>query len=138
MHKQNIMTKDTTNTRAVGRRKTSAARVRIAPGKGEIVINDKKLTDYFGTKIAQDKVRSPLAAVGKEKDLDISVKVAGGGLAGQAEAVRHGIARALIKWNEDFRPVLKSMGFLTRDSRSKERKKAGLYKARRAHQWRKR
>ncbi|OGH79241.1 MAG: 30S ribosomal protein S9 [Candidatus Magasanikbacteria bacterium RIFOXYC2_FULL_40_16] len=132
------MTKDTTNTKAVGRRKTSAARVRIAPGKGEIVINGKKLADYFRTKIGQDKVLAPLVAVGKEKALDVSVKVAGGGVVGQTEAVRHGIARALIKWNEDFRPALKALGYLTRDQRAKERKKPGLYKARRAHQWRKR
>ncbi|OGH60101.1 MAG: 30S ribosomal protein S9 [Candidatus Magasanikbacteria bacterium RIFCSPHIGHO2_01_FULL_33_34] len=132
------MTNNNTDTRAVGRRKTSSARVRIAPGKGEIVINNKKLSEYFGAKLNQDKVLSPLNAVGKEKALDVSVRVEGGGVTGQVEAVRHGIARALLKWNEDFRPVLKSLGFLTRDSRAKERKKYGLFKARRAHQWRKR
>lgn len=132
------MTKDTTNTRAVGRRKSAAARVRIAPGKGEIIINNKKLSDYFRAKLAQNKVMAPLTATGKEKALDVSVRVVGGGVTGQVEAVRHGIARALLKWNEDFRPVLKSLGYLTRDSRAKERKKAGLYKARRSHQWRKR
>ncbi|MDP2693017.1 MAG: 30S ribosomal protein S9 [bacterium] len=132
------MVKKTEDTRAVGRRKTSSARVRIKPGKGEVIINEKKLSDYFTAKLAQDKVLSPLTAVGKEKALDVSVRVEGGGVVGQAEAVRHGIARALIKWNIEFRPVLKSLGYLTRDPRAKERKKAGLYKARRAHQWRKR
>lgn len=130
--------KRNSSLRAVGRRKTSAARVRLTAGKGDIVVNEKKLVDYFRTKLAQQKVLSPLTAVGKEKDLDVSVRVAGGGMTGQVEAVRHGIARALLKWNIEFRPILKSLGYLTRDSRAKERKKAGLYKARRAHQWRKR
>jgi small subunit ribosomal protein S9 len=126
------------NERAVGRRKTAAARVQIAPGKGSIKINGKDLKEYFGVSFWQQKVLSPLVAIGKEKDYDISVKVSGGGISGQVEAVRHGIARALVGWNEDFRPVLKSAGFLTRDARAKERKKSGLFKARRAHQWRKR
>jgi len=126
------------NVRTVGRRKTAAARVRLTPGKGEIIINGKKLKEYFNLQLWQQKVVSPLAAIGKDKDYDVSVKVAGGGITGQVEAVRHGIARALVKWNIDFRPVLKASGFLTRDPRAKERKKAGLFKARRAHQWRKR
>jgi small subunit ribosomal protein S9 len=86
----------------------------------------------------QQAVVSPLIKVGREKDLDVSVRVVGGGNRGQADAVRHGIARALIRWNEDLKPVLRAEGFLTRDPRAKERKKFGLYKARRAHQWRKR
>lgn len=131
-------TENNSNTRAVGRRKTASARVQLAPGKGEIKINGKALKVYFPIALWQQKVLSPLTVVGKEKDYDISVRVAGGGSSGQVEAVRHGIARALIKWNPDFRPVLKASGFLTRDSRAKERKKPGLYKARRGHQWRKR
>lgn len=126
-------------SRAVGRRKTASARVRITPeGKGEIIINGKALNKYFGLRLCQEMVTSPLKTVGREKNFDVSVKVVGGGVASQAEAVRHGIARALIKWNEEFKPILKAEGFLTRDPREKERKKFGLTKARRAHQWRKR
>ena len=130
------LSKDTIRT--VGRRKTATARVRLAPGKGEIVVNGKDYKEYFAISFWQEKVLAPLRLVGKEKGFDISVKVLGGGLSGQVDAVRHGIARALLKWNIEFRPVLKSAGYLTRDSRAKERKKFGLYKARRAHQWRKR
>lgn len=133
-----VETKNNLNERAVGRRKTAAARVKIQLGKGEVKINDRDLKDYFTTKLWQDLVLAPLRATGKEKDLDVSVKVSGGGVKGQAEAVRHGIARALVKWNEEFKPVLRAEGFMTRDSRAKERKKFGLHKARRAHQWRKR
>ncbi len=125
-------------TRAVGRRKTAAARVRIAPGKGIITVNGREMKEYFPVQIWQDIVRAPLDVTGKTEALDVSVKVAGGGPKGQADAVRHGIARALIAWNPDFRPVLKAEGFLTRDPRAKERKKFGRYKARRGHQWRKR
>jgi small subunit ribosomal protein S9 len=124
--------------RSVGRRKQASARVRITPGKGSVVINEKDYKKYFTTEIWQQIVLSPLVAIGKEKGYDVTVKVAGGGVKGQADAVRHGIARALVAWNEDFKPVLKSHGFLTRDSRVKERKKPGRYKARRGHQWRKR
>lgn len=130
--------KDTTEQRAVGRRKEASARVKISPGKGLVVINGKELKEYFGVKIWQNIVLSPMQVVGKEGQYDVSVKVVGGGNKGQADAVRHGISRALIAWNEGFRPVLKAAGFLTRDSRVKERKKPGLYKARRGHQWRKR
>lgn len=133
-------TKNTENTmeRAVGRRKTAAARVRIVPGTGTVVINDRVPTEYFPVKISSDKVFAPLIAVGREKNFDVSVKVAGGGVHAQAEAVRHGIARALLKWDETFRAILRTEGFLTRDPRAKERKKFGLHKARRGHQWRKR
>lgn len=127
-----------TMQKAVGRRKTASARVRISPGKGAVMVNNKEYTAYFPTVIWQQIVLSPLAALGKEKAYDVSVRVEGGGIKGQAEAVRHGIARALIAWNPDFRPVLKAHGFLTRDPRAKERKKFGRYKARRGHQWRKR
>ncbi len=124
--------------KSVGRRKTSAARVRLDLGKGEIVINKKPLAEYFPIDYWADKIMAPLKVVGKEKGFDISVRVVGGGVNSQAEAIRHGIARALVKWNEDFRPALKAEGFLKRDPRAKERKKFGLHRARRAHQWRKR
>jgi len=124
--------------RAVGRRKTASARVRLTPGKGVIIVNEKTFTEYFPVAIWQNKVRAPLVTVGKENDFDVSVKVAGGGVNAQAEAVRHGIARALVSWNEDFKKVLRAEGFLTRDPRAKERKKAGLRGARRGRQWRKR
>ncbi len=124
--------------RAVGRRKTAAARVRVTPGKGAITINGRDLKDYFPLSLDQMQVEAPLKVTGLDTRLDVSVKVAGGGTHGQAEAVRHGIARAIIKWDEELKPVLKAEGFLTRDSRMKERKKAGLRRARRGHQWRKR
>jgi small subunit ribosomal protein S9 len=127
-----------TMERAVGRRKTAAARVRVTPGKGVIIVNDRDYKNYFPVKIWQDKVVAPFMAIGKEDAYDVSVKVAGGGLSAQAEAVRHGISRALVKWNPDFKPVLRTGGLLTRDARAKERKKAGLKKARKRTQWRKR
>lgn len=124
--------------RAVGRRKTAAARVRITPGKGEVNINGKTLAVYFPLKLWQEKVMAPIEKSGRSGQLDISVRVLGGGTNGQAEAVRHGIARALVKWNEELKPLMRAEGFLTRDPRAKERKKPGLHKARRGHQWRKR
>ena len=124
--------------RVVGRRKTSVARVRLTLGEGNIVINGKPLKEYFKIGFWIDKVLAPLQLVGKEKGFDLSIKVVGGGINSQAEAVRHGIARALQKWNVEFRPILKAEGFLTRDSRAKERKKFGLHRARKGHQWRKR
>jgi len=133
-----VQKSDDTQARAVGRRKTAAARVRITLGKGAILVNGKDYKEYFPTKLLQDMVMSPLVVTSKEKDLDISVKVVGGGPQGQAGAVRHGIARALVKWNEELKPALKAVGYMTRDPRAKERKKPGLHKARRAHQWRKR
>jgi small subunit ribosomal protein S9 len=133
-----MATKTDTITRAVGRRKEAAARVRITPGKGVITINGREFVDYFPALLMQQKVLSPLVVTGKEKEFDISVKVAGGGTTGQAEAVRHGISRALVEWNEDLKPVLKAEGFMTRDAREKERKKPGLLKARRGRQWKKR
>lgn len=125
-------------SRAVGRRKSASARVMITLGKGKITVNSKDYKEYFPTKILQDLVVLPLVTVNKLKDLDISVKVSGGGPKGQSGAVSHGIARALITWNEELKPLLKAEGLMTRDSRVKERKKPGLHKARRAHQWRKR
>lgn len=122
----------------VGRRKTAAARVRIAPGKGSIIVNGKDYKEYFPIALWSDKVSAPLKVAGKESAFDITVKVIGGGTLGQAEAVRHGIARALVASDEGLKPVLKAEGFLTRDARAKERKKFGLRKARRGRQWRKR
>ncbi len=124
--------------RAVGRRKEAAARVRITPGKGIITINGREFTNYFPMLLMQQKVLSPLVVTGKEKEFDVSVKVAGGGTKGQAEAIRHGISRALVEWNEELKPLLKAEGYMTRDARSKERKKPGLLKARRGRQWKKR
>ena len=124
--------------KTLGRRKTSTARIRLSLGKGDITVNGKPVLEYFKINYWLDKVSAPLRAVGKEKSFDINIKVCGGGITSQAEAVRHGIARALEKWNKDFRAILKAEGFLTRDSRAKERKKFGLHRARRGHQWRKR
>jgi small subunit ribosomal protein S9 len=129
--------KETTN-RAVGRRKSAAARVRVEKGTGKIIVNGKPAAEYFGKFDAESTLGAPLKALGKDKDLDFSVKVAGGGKKGQLIAVQHGIARALVVWNEDFHKTLKTLGFLTRDARIKERKKFGLKKARRAPQWSKR
>ncbi len=124
--------------RTVGRRKSAAARVKIDKGSGKITINGKDLKVYFPFFATQEMIVAPLKAVGKEKDLDFSVRVMGGGKQGQATAVQLGIARALVLWNEDFRKSLKTLNLLTRDPRVKERKKFGLKKARRAPQWSKR
>lgn len=128
----------TEGLRAVGRRKRASARVRIEKGKGEIMVNGKKMSEYFPYFELQETVLAPLKALSKEKEYDLSVKVVGGGKKGQAIAVQHAIARILVKWNEDFKKTLKTLGLLTRDSRIKERKKPGLRKARRAPQWSKR
>lgn len=130
--------KKTDENRAVGRRKRASARVRITKGEGKIIVNGKDFKEYFPHFSQQDAVMAPLIALAKEKDLDISVKVEGGGKKGQSTAVGHGIARALIVWNEEFKKTLKTLGLLTRDSRIKERKKFGLKRARRAPQWSKR
>jgi len=122
-----------------GRRKNAVACVRIYPGKGSIVINDKSLDDYFGMETLKLIVRQPLVATGTGDQFDIICKVIGGGLSGQAGAIRHGLARALNKADEEaYRAILKKAGFLTRDSRMKERKKYGLKKARKASQFSKR
>lgn len=131
-------TKKTQSERAVGRRKTAAARVRLTAGTGTVTVNGKALKEYFTLRLWQEKVLSPLTLTGREKQLDVSVRVLGGGVNGQADAVRHGIARALVRWNEELKPTLRAAGYLTRDPRAKERKKPGLRKARRGHQWRKR
>lgn len=123
---------------AVGRRKEASARVRLYPGTGEIVVNDKPANVYFGRALDQMILRQPLALTGTEASFNISVKVHGGGEGGQASAVRLGIARALIEQDANLRPSLKAAGFLTRDARAKERKKPGLKRARKAPQYTKR
>ncbi len=126
------------SNRAVGRRKRASARVRIGKGSGKITINKKDYKEFLPYFQWQDIVVAPLKALAKEKDLDVSCIVAGGGKKSQAIAVQLGLARALILWNEEFKKTLKTLGFLTRDPRIKERKKFGLKKARRAPQWAKR
>jgi len=121
-----------------GRRKTSIARVRLVPGEGKIVVNKRDLDEYFGLETLKMAVRSPLVVTDTAARYDVLVNVGGGGLSGQAGAIRHGIARALLKADADFRPALKKAGFLTRDPRMKERKKYGLKGARRAPQFSKR
>ena len=123
---------------AVGRRKTATARVRLYPGQGEIVVNNKSMTDYFGRDLDRMALRLPLALTGTEASFNISATVHGGGDGGQATAVQLGIARALCKSDANLRPPLKSAGLLTRDAREKERKKPGLKRARKAPQYTKR
>ena len=121
-----------------GRRKKSIARVYITPGTGKITINKRDIDDYFGLETLKLIVRQPLVATETEGKFDILVNVKGGGYTGQAGAVRHGISRALLEADADYRPILKSAGYLTRDPRMKERKKYGLKAARRAPQFSKR
>ena len=121
-----------------GRRKNSVARVRVYSGTGKIIINDRDIDDYFGLETLKLIVRQPLVVAGVEGKFDIVVRVSGGGVSGQAGALRHGIARALLLASEDNRPILKKAGFLIRDPRMKERKKYGLKAARRAPQFSKR
>ena len=122
-----------------GRRKSSVARVRLIPGKGNITINKKSLDEYFGMEILKREVRRPLEITDSEGKFDVVATVKGGGFTGQAGALRHGVSRALcVADRESYRPLLKSTGFLTRDPRMKERKKYGLKKARRASQFSKR
>lgn len=122
-----------------GGRKTATARVRLfLKGKGEITVNDLKFAEYFPTQDMQRAVMKPLIMTGHDKNTNLLIRVVGSGKIAQSEAVRHGIARALIDLNPDLRPVLKAEGLLTRDPRVKERKKPGLKRARRAPQWAKR
>ncbi len=121
-----------------GRRKCSIARVYLVPGKGNITINKRDIDDYFGLETLKVIVRQPMVATDTVDKYDVKVNVKGGGYTGQAGAVRHGIARALLKVDEEFRPTLKAAGYLTRDPRMKERKKYGLKGARRAPQFSKR
>ncbi len=121
-----------------GRRKSSVARVRVYPGTGKITINERDIDDYFGLETLKLIVRQPLAITDTAEKFDIVCRVAGGGVTGQAGAIRHGIARALLQFDAELRSPLKKAGFLTRDPRMKERKKYGLKGARRAPQFSKR
>jgi len=121
-----------------GRRKKSIARVRLIPGEGKILINDRSLDDYFGLETMKVIVKQPLTLTDSLTKFDVICTVVGGGFTGQAGAIRHGISRALLKADEELRPSLKKAGFLTRDPRMKERKKYGLKKARKASQFSKR
>ena len=121
-----------------GRRKKSIARVYLTPGTGKITINKRDIDDYFGLETLKVVVRQPLVATDTTDKFDITVNVQGGGYTGQAGAIRHGISRALLEADPDYRPVLKKAGYLTRDPRMKERKKYGLKAARRAPQFSKR
>ncbi len=121
-----------------GRRKTSTARVFIKAGSGNITINDRTLDNYFGREVARMIVRQPLVLTGLDQKLDLNITVAGGGSFGQAGAIRHGIARALIEYDEALRSPLRKAGYVTRDSREVERKKVGLRKARKRPQYSKR
>ena len=135
-----MATKKITNpyTNATGRRKSAIARVRLIAGKGKITINKKDIEEYFGLATLKQIVRQPLTVTNTLDKFDVFVTVNGGGLGGQAGAIRHGIARALVCENEEFKPTLKTAGLLTRDPRMKERKKYGLHKARKAVQFSKR
>ena len=121
-----------------GRRKSSVARVRIVPGTGKITINDRDIDDFFGLETLKVVVRQPLVATDTLGKFDVIAKVTGGGFTGQAGAIRHGLSRALLTVDEEYRAALKAEGFLTRDPRMKERKKYGLKAARRAPQFSKR
>lgn len=121
-----------------GRRKSSVARVRVYPGTGNITINDRSIDDYFGLETLKLLVRQPLILTETAEQFDIVATVKGGGVTGQAGAIRHGLSRALLVFNPELRPALKKAGFLTRDPRMKERKKYGLKAARRAPQFSKR
>ena len=123
---------------ATGRRKTSSARIYLSQGNGAITVNNKDLADYFGREVAQMLVKQPLELCNLIDKVDINAKVKGGGSFGQAGAIRHGISRALLLYDEELRPQLKKAGFLTRDSRKVERKKPGLKKARKSSQFSKR
>ena len=128
----------TTKYYGTGRRKSSVARVYLVPGTGKITINKRDIDEYLGLETLKVVVRQPLVATETVEKLDAVVNVRGGGYTGQAGAIRHGIARALLQVDSEYRPVLKSAGFLTRDPRMKERKKPGLKAARRAPQFSKR
>lgn len=123
---------------ATGRRKTSVAKVWIMPGSGKIIVNKKPIDEYFGFETLKVEVKKPLEKINGLDKFDVIASVKGGGYTGQAGAIRHGIARALLKIDGDFRPILKKEGYLTRDPRMTERKKYGLKKARRAPQFSKR
>ncbi len=132
------MAKSTQKFYGTGRRKSSVARVYLVPGTGKITINKRDIDEYFGLETLKVVVRQPLVTTGTDGKFDVQVNVKGGGYTGQAGAIRHGIARALLEADAENRPALKAEGYLTRDPRMKERKKYGLKKARRAPQFSKR
>lgn len=121
-----------------GRRKTASARVFVKPGSGDIRINERTLDHYFGREVARMIVRQPLEVAQAQNKFDIHITVKGGGSFGQAGAIRHGLARALVDYDEGLRPAMRNAGFLTRDAREVERKKVGLHKARKRPQYSKR
>lgn len=123
---------------STGRRKEAVARVRLMPGEGSFRLNGRTLDEYFTTRAHRMVVSEPLRLVGREKDLDVIARIEGGGVSGQAGALRLGIARALVEMDPELRPALKAEGFLSRDAREKERRKYGLKKARKAPQYSKR
>ena len=123
---------------ATGRRKRSVARVRLVPGSGSVNVNGKPVDKYFSVQSVITEIFAPFKSTETDGKFDVFVNVNGGGFRGQAEAIRHGIARALLQYEESLRPTLKKEGFLTRDPREKERKKYGLHRARKARQYRKR
>ncbi len=125
-------------TRGTGRRKTAIARVRISPGEGRVTINEKTPLAYLGRRVLEMEVMNPLRVTDTVRRFDVSVKVTGGGVSGQAGAIAHGLARALLEYDAEMRPALKRAGLLTRDARMKERKKYGLKRARKAPQYTKR
>ena len=126
------------NGNGTGRRKEAVVRVRLVPGTGKVVLNGRQIEDYFPARAHRLMVTSPFRVIGRDKEFDVIARLDGGGVAGQAGALRHGIARALVDLDSSFRPVLKKEGLLTRDSREKERRKYGLKKARKAPQFSKR
>lgn len=132
------MAKAAATNNGTGRRKTATARVRLKKGKGEILVNGRPVDQYFGRETARMMVRAPFVVLEMQDKFDVSVNVAGGGPSGQAGAIRHGISRALMDYNADFRPALRKAGFVTRDAREVERKKIGLHGARRRPQYSKR
>lgn len=123
---------------STGRRKESVARVRVVPGTGSFAINGRPIDDYFPTRVHRMVAQAPLRLIGREKDFDVTATIRGGGVAGQAGAVRLGVARALVELEPELRAQLKAEGYLTRDAREKERRKYGLKKARKAPQYSKR
>ncbi len=128
----------TVTYQGTGRRKTSVARVYLTPGTGQVTINDKDIEEYLPSELLRMTVNAPFEATSTTGTFDVKVNVRGGGLTGQAGAIRHGISRALLEASSDYRPALKAAGFLTRDQRVKEREKYGLRGARRAPQYSKR
>jgi len=123
---------------ATGKRKTSIARVWLEPGEGKFVVNESALKDYFGRATCEMVVLQPFDLTSTRNQFDVTVNVKGGGISGQSEAIRHGVSKALLQYNQDFKDILKKAGFFTRDSRVKERKKYGRRGARRRPQYSKR